>query len=246
MNNSTRSLGLIAFALGAGLVLHGPRALAVEPVSPEAIALATIEDVLRAPLAKRGATATTQVAPPDVRRTLAACTRAVGFLPPGARLVGKTMVGVRCTEGASWQTFVGVDVRVSGPVWTTTRALRPGDVIGGADLVPTNAPLASADFDANPRGLASLDSRAPAPIGSTVQRATANGRPLVQADVKQAGRVDAGEAVRVVYRGDGFAVSAEGRAVGAADPGAVLLVRLASGSLVNGMLRDDRNVEIRQ
>ena len=47
-----------------------------------------------------------------------------------------------------------------------------------------------------------------------------------------------------IRAGDGFSVASEGRAVGAADPGAMVLVRLASGSVVNGTLRADRRVEL--
>ena len=244
MNHVASSLTRLSLTVLAALVAGAPWAHAAEPPTPEAVALATIDDALRAPLARRGATAITRVAVADARRSLAPCLKSVGFLPPGARLVGKTMVGVRCTDGATWQTFVAVDVRIDGPVWTTTRPLRPGDMIGSADLVAGNAALAAADFDANPRGQAALDGRGPAPVGSTMQRATANGRALVQMDVRQAGRVDPGETVLVVYSGAGFAVSSEGRAVGAADPGAPLLVRLAGGSVVTGTLRDDRKVEI--
>lgn len=243
MNQSVRLLMRFT-AAGLTCLFAGASLAQSAMISPETVALSTIDDTLRAPLAKRGATAITRVATPDARRALAPCLKAVGFLPPGARLAGKTMVGVRCTDGATWQTFVAVDVRIDGPVWTTTRALRPGDVIGSADLVAGTAALSSVDFDANPRGLAALDGRAPAPVGSTMQRATGNGRSLAQVDVKQAGRVEPGEMVRLVYSGSGFAVSSEGRAVGAADPGATLLVRLASGSLVTGTLHDDRKVEI--
>src|SRR5437867_13048141 len=40
------------------------------------------------------------VGEPDPRLTLAPCARYEPFLPPGARLIGRTSLGVRCVEGA--------------------------------------------------------------------------------------------------------------------------------------------------
>ncbi len=176
-------------------------------------------------------------------------------MPPGARLVGKTLVGVRCADGTTWQTFVSADVRVDAPVWETTHALRAGEPLMNGDVVLGSAPMTLADIDAaaavargsgasSMRGLASLDGRSAAPLGRTIQRPVGAGRPLAAADIREEGRVNAGESVRVIYRGDGFSVASEGRTVGAADPGSNVQIRLASGAVVSGTLRGDRQVEL--
>ncbi|MGI9026445.1 MAG: flagella basal body P-ring formation protein FlgA [Burkholderiaceae bacterium] len=245
-------LGLISYARGAE----------VSP-TPEAVGHATLMDALAPVIATRSAIATVNVAPLDVRRNLAPCARIAGFLPPGARLVGKTLVGIRCIEGASWQTFLAADVRVEAAVWQSTRALRAGDPLGSVDLVQAQAALTTADIDAAAaiarqgasgtantitaapaRGLATIDGRMPAPLGRIVQRPVAMGRALAASDLREAGRINPGDAVRVVYSGEGFSISSEGHSVGAADPGANVLIRLASGALVNGTLLADHRVEL--
>lgn len=224
-------------------------ATAATTATPESVAKETLLDALAPALAARGATATVTVSAPDARRALAPCNQSTGFLPAGARLSGRTLVGVRCVEGASWQTFVAAEVRVEGDVWQSTRALRAGEPLGAGDVTMTRAVLSAPDLDAAGRGastrtLASLDGRLPAPLGRIVQRPVAMGRPLAASDVRDEGRIGAGDPVRVVYRGEGFSVSSEGHATGAADPGSTVSIRLASGAVVAGTLRADHLVEL--
>lgn len=213
--------------------------------SPEAAGRDALLEALAPSLAARGATATVQVTPLDPRRALAHCARVVGYLPPGARLAGRTSVGIRCVDGANWQTLLSADVRIEAPVWQAVRPLRPGDTIGSADVVRAVAALTTADLDAaRSRGMASIDGRQPAPIGRVAQRAVPGGRALAAGDLRDDGRINAGDAVRVVYQGAGFTVSSEGRSVGAADTGANVVIRLASGALVNGIVRADHRVDL--
>src|SRR5690606_13253854 len=53
---------------------------------------------------------------------------------PGARLWGRTSIGVRCVEGASWSLAVPMTVAVFGPALVASRPISP------------NTPLAAADF----------------------------------------------------------------------------------------------------
>jgi flagella basal body P-ring formation protein FlgA len=195
------------------------------PRTPESVAREALMDALAPALALRGATAAVTVAPVDARRAPAPCEPLIGFIPPGARLVGKTLVGLRCADGSSWQTFVSADVRVDAPTWQATRALHAGETIGAADVAPASMTMTAADLDAalmaartgdrsgnaNLHNLASIDGRMPAPLGRIVLRPIAMGRALTMADVRDEGRINAGEAVRVVYQGDGFSVSSDGR-----------------------------------
>lgn len=214
-----------------------------EPATtPDAVARATIAEALAPIVAARGATLAVDV-PPNAGR-LDGCAHMAGFVPPGARLVGRTTVGVRCLDGPARQAYVAATVKLEAPVWQATHALRAGETVAAADVVSTTASLAAADVDASARGLASLDARRTNPVGRVLARSVVPGRALVEADLKDTGRIVPGDPVRVVYRGNGFAVSAEARAVGAADPGGTLLVRLASGTTVSGTLRDDRRVEL--
>ncbi len=254
-----RSVAVAAACAFVGLSLT-TTGFALEAPSPESVARETLRDALAPALAVRGATAVITVAPVDARRLLAPCNLMTGFMPAGARLSGRTTVGVRCADGASWQTFVAAEVRVEGPAWQATHALRAGDPIGAGDLTPVSTVLTAPDLEvasqqarvdaaggrANPglRGLASIDGRAAAPIGRVILRPVAAGRALTLSDIRDEGRINPGDVVRVVYLGEGFAVSSDGRSVGSADPGANVMIRLASGALVAGTLRADHLVEL--
>jgi flagellar basal body P-ring formation protein FlgA len=240
--------------LSASLLLLGAAsasAVSVTVPTAESVARDTVLEALAPVLAARGATARVDIAPSDARRGLAACTQMSGFMAPGTRLVGKTLVGVKCLDGANWQTFVSIDVKVEAPVWQATHALPAGSPIAAADVAPALALLTQADLDATSgrsntmsRGLSSLDGRQPPPVGRTLQRPVGPAHALTVTDLREEGRINAGDAVRVVYQGEGFAVTSEGRTVGPADPGGPVQIRLASGAVVAGTLRADRQVEL--
>lgn len=261
MNHALRFADPLCPFLAAACVLvalAGPSGAQAAASTPESAARETLLEALAPALAVRGATAVVTVSPPDARRVLEPCNQMSGFLPPGARLAGKTTVGVRCLDGATWQTFLSANVRVEGPTWQTTRALRAGEPIADGDVAAVVAPLTAPDVDAAAalartgagrstpasQGLASLDGRQPAPVGRIALRSVPTGRALTSADVRDEGRVNPGDAVRVVYVGAGFSITSEGRSVGAADPGSPVTIRLASGTMVNGVLRADRLVEL--
>src|SRR4051794_3646230 len=54
------------------------------------------------------------VGKPSNRLQLAPCAEMEPFVPPGARLWGRTTLGVRCVSGATWQAFLPVHVRIYG------------------------------------------------------------------------------------------------------------------------------------
>lgn len=260
MNHSSRLAHPFRPFVAAACVLvsfAAPIAARAAASTPESVARDALLETLAPALAVRGATAVVTVSAPDARRVLEPCNQMSGFLPPGARLSGKTTVGVRCLDGATWQTFLVANVRVEGPTWQSTRALRAGETIADGDVVAVVAPLTAPDLDAAAamartgagkttasHGLASLDGRQPAPTGRIALRSVPSGRPLTAADVRDEGRINPGDAVRVVYVGAGFSITSEGRSVGAADPGSTVMIRLASGTMVNGTLRADRMVEL--
>ena len=210
----------------------------------ESAARAALNDALAAIAAARNATVRVAIAPFDARRTVLPCAAMSGFIPPGARLSGRTLVGVRCTAGASWQLFVPAEVRVTAPAWRAAAALKPGRVLTESDLVPAPAELGHADLElgGDARGIALIPATGVAPIGRTVARAVASGAALAGADLLDDARMNAGDTVRVVYEGDGFAIASEGRLVGAAGAGKAAQVRLASGTIVRGIARADRAV----
>ncbi len=233
--------------------LSTPRQPIIE--TPESAARALLDETLAPLLAARGANAVVTMTPSDARRTPPPCAQFNAYLPPGARLIGRTLVGVRCADGSNWQAFVPAEIHVDAPSWVAARALHAGEALAATDLVTSTTPMTQADLDAAlmssrggnagaARGMASIDGRTPPPLNRVVLRPVAMGRALSAGDVRDEGRINAGETVRVIYNGDGFSVTSEGRAVGPADPGATIQIRLASGTVVNGLLRSDHLVEL--
>ncbi len=173
----------------------------------------------------------------DPRLALAPCARVVPFLPTGVRLWGRAHIGVRCVEGATWQAYVPVHVRVFGPALVANRALAAGESIGDADFELAEVELTREPpgLLSNPRGLQ----------GKVIGRNMRAGQPL-RADFLRARPVlGAGENVRVVYEGQGFQVSTEGKSLGAAGEGEPVRVQLTGGRVLTGVARPDRTVEVR-
>ncbi len=172
----------------------------------------------------------------DARSSLPPCAQPEVFLPAGARLWGKGHVGVRCATPSSWTIYVPVTVQVHGSYLTAARPLPPGHVITNEDIG-----TASGDLAGLPAGIAREPSQV---IGRNTSAPLAAGQPLRLDLVRAPVVVQQGQGVRLVARGRGFEVSAEGRALAQAQLGQVVQVRVASGQTVHGIARHDAVVEV--
>lgn len=173
----------------------------------------------------------------DSRLTLAACAALEVFSPPGSRLWGSSSVGVRCSAPTPWSIYVPVKVQVTGAYVVTSRALPVGQALTQADLSVIHG-----DLTQLPSGVVTDPAQA---IGKTL------GSPLppaqaVRADLlRTPNSVLQGQSVKVVSEGQGFSVSAEGKAMTNAGVGQVAQVRLSSGHTVNGIARADGSVHVK-
>ncbi len=192
----------------------------------------SIEHFLRAQTAGLPGTVSHSVGAIDPR----ACAAPEVFLPPGARLWGKTHVGVRCSVPAPWTIYVPVSVQVQGSYLVAARPLPPGHALTAGDLAS-----ASGDLAQLPAGVAQDAGQV---IGRSTATPLAAGQPL-RGDLLRAPTViQQGQSVRLVARGRGFEISAEGRALAQAQLGQVVQVRGPSGQTVSGIARHDGVVEI--
>ncbi|KWK74421.1 flagellar biosynthesis protein FlgA [Burkholderia ubonensis] len=173
---------------------------------------------------------------PSFPRGLAACTTLEPFLPTGARLWGRTTVGVRCAGERPWTVYLQAKVTVQATYYTAARQIAPGEVLTAADLV-------ARDGDLTLLPLAVITDPAQA-VGSTALARVAAGLPLRQDMLKSAASVSAGQTVRVVAAGPGFTISAEGSALANAAPGQSVRVRMAAGQIVTAIVKDAGTVEI--
>ncbi|KWC47871.1 flagellar biosynthesis protein FlgA [Burkholderia ubonensis] len=169
-------------------------------------------------------------------RGLAACTTLEPFLPTGARLWGRTTVGVRCAGERPWTVYLQAKVTVQATYYAAARQIAPGEVLTAADLVARDG-----DLTLLPLAVITDPSQA---VGATALARVAAGLPLRQDMLKSAASVSAGQTVRVVAAGPGFTISAEGSALANAAPGQSVRVRMAAGQIVTAIVKDAGTVEI--
>jgi flagella basal body P-ring formation protein FlgA len=181
--------------------------------------------------------ATYQVGEIDPQLNVPACRALEPFTPPGARLWGRTTVGVRCNGSFPWILYVPADVRVFADVVHAARPIAQNQPLAESDLV-----LQTADLTHLPNGILT-DVRSA--IGKTAIVSLAAGLPL-RADILRALPViQQGQAVKLQLQGRGFTVSGEGRALSGAADGQVVPVRVQSGQVVSGLARAGGVVELR-
>lgn len=165
----------------------------------------------------------------DSRLTLGACARYEPFVPAGAKLWGRSSLGVRCVDGANWTVFVPIEVRVWSAVQVAARPIARGrpvaadDVrIDRLDLTRVSGVIYGADD--------SLE-------GNVAVRAIAAGEPLRRDLLRPPPVMAAGDPVKVVYDGNGFAVSVDGKALAPAGDGQAVRVATATGRILTGVAR---------
>lgn len=170
------------------------------------------------------------------RLKLAPCARITPYLPAGTRLWGRASVGLRCSEGARWNVFVPVTVKVYGPAWTASGPLPAGTVLTAAHLQRGEVDLA-----AEPSPAVAAEAAA---LGRTLARAMAAGEALREADLRPRQWFAAGDVVRLHSSGSGFAISGQGQALAAGIDGRLVKVRTESGRIVQGRATGAGQVEL--
>lgn len=173
----------------------------------------------------------------DPRLALAPCARYEPFVPAGAKLWGRSSLGVRCVEGANWTVFVPIEVRVWGTVQVAARPIARGRPIAADDVRIDRVDLtriAGAIYGADE----SLD-------GNVAVRAIAAGEPLRRDLFRPPPIMAAGDPVTVVYDGNGFAISIEGKALASAGDGQSVRVAIATGRILTGVARTGNVVVVK-
>ena len=177
------------------------------------------------------------VGEPDPRLKLAPCARMEPFVPTGARLMGRTSLGVRCLEGANWVVYVPVQIKLFVDAWVAARPLARGQTVGAED-----ARLDHID-------IAALNGNAVLPemplVGRTVARTLSPGEPFRRDALRAVPVVQPGDAVQVVAVGTGFAAQTSGKALTAASEGQMAQVSLPGGRVLAGVARAGGVVEVR-
>jgi flagellar basal body P-ring formation protein FlgA len=173
----------------------------------------------------------------DPRLRLAPCQRVEPYLPVGVRLWGKARIGLRCKEGATlWSVYLPITVKVYGRALVVPAGAEAGSILAAADLSEAEVDLAE-EFSP-----AIVDAKAAE--GRVVAQPIKPGQTLRQAQLKARQYFAAGDTVKLVASGEGFALEAEGQALNAGVEGQPAKVRTESGRVLTGIPSGERRVEV--
>lgn len=173
----------------------------------------------------------------DPRLRLAPCARVEPYLPAGARLWGRTRLGLRCAEGSTpWNVFLPVTIKAWGPAWVLTSNVAPGAVLTAADAAQAEVDWAAeaAPVVANPDLW----------VGQVASRQLLAGQALRQSMVRPPQLFRAGTQVRVVAQGPGYVVTSAGQALSAGAAGQTARVRMDNGRIISGTVSEDGTVDV--
>nr|WP_315466361.1 flagellar basal body P-ring formation chaperone FlgA [uncultured Rhodoferax sp.] len=177
------------------------------------------------------------VGPLDSRVKLAACANIEPYVPPGARLWGRSRVGMRCVDGMTrWNVTLPVTVKAMGEAWVLK-----SQVNSGLNVSEANVTWAEVDWAEDPAPV--LTDKA-SWLGHTATRALSTGQVLRQGMVRPAQVFQAGASVKVVAQGPGFQISSEAMALSAGVVGQLARVRMENGRVASGTVLDVRTVKI--
>lgn len=178
-----------------------------------------------------------QIGQLDARLNLAPCQQVEPYLPNGSRLWGRTRIGMRCVQGAKpWNVFVPVTVKAWGPAWVLSRAVNQGEVLDAS-----SAMQAEVDWAAESAPIVALPEDW---IGQTASRALPAGVALRSHLLRAPQLFKAGETVKLVLQGSGFAVSGMGKAMQNGGAGETVRVRMDNGRSVSGTVNAEGQVVV--
>lgn len=157
------------------------------------------------------------------------------FLPSGARLWGRVSVGVRCNTNQPWTRYVPAYIAVVGTYYVAARPINAGQALTLADTTVREGDLTTLP------GSVIVD---PAQLNGVIaSNRIASGAPLRRELLRAVALVQQGQTVKVITRGAGFVVSADGKAMTNAAVGAIVQVKMQGGQLLSGVVRPDGMVE---
>ena len=173
----------------------------------------------------------------DSRLRLAPCAKVEPFLPPGARLWGKTRLGLRCVQGTSrWTVFLPLTVKAFGPAWVVR-----GDLASGTVLTESDALQAEVDWALESSPVMATPEQW---VGQVAARPLSTGQVLRQASIRPAQVFLAGAQIRVLAQGQGFQVITGGLALSTGVIGQQARVRMDNGRIMSGLVIDRRTVSM--
>ncbi|MBP0596951.1 flagellar basal body P-ring formation protein FlgA [Herbaspirillum sp. LeCh32-8] len=177
-----------------------------------------------------------EVDPVDQRLNLAACVEPQAFMPNGARLWGKTTIGVKCVAPSPWTIYLRASVQVISDYLVAAVPLVQGQTISITDVTRVRG-----DMSSLPNGVITEEAQA---VGRVAAMSVRAGTPLRVDSVRNQRVVQQGQPVRVVSNGPGFQISTEARALTNANEGQMAQARTPAGQVVSGIAKAGGILEI--
>ncbi len=171
----------------------------------------------------------------DSRVVLPACQKLEAFLPSGARIPGKTSIGVRCNEKPGWNIFVQADIRVSVELLVSNKPLMQGSVLSRDDYALQSGEMGQPGLLFDPL-LA---------VGKTLKYSIGAGQVLRLDMLREPFAIFQGQTVKLQTRGNGYLVSTEGLSMNDAAVGQGIKVKVASGQLISAIATADGNASVK-
>lgn len=172
----------------------------------------------------------------DPRLRLPACQSLDFFIPAGNRLWGNSNLGARCNAPSSWTVYIPLTVSITSEVVFAARPLGTGQKITEADIL-----LKNEDITQFASGVITDPRQA---LGKTATISVAAGYPLRLDMLRAPYVIQQGQSVKILARGQGFQVNAEGKALTNAAAGQIVSVRSGSGQIIKGTAREGGIVEV--
>ncbi len=173
----------------------------------------------------------------DPRLRLAPCQRIAPYLPAGTRPLGRSRVGLRCLQGPSaWNVTLPLTVRLLAPSLVAVAALPAGTVIEARHLR-----LAEVDLVERPSPALAQPELV---LGRTLVQGLAAGEALRRSALKARKWFNAGDMVRVVAVGDGFAIGGQAQALDPGIEGQRVRARTENGQVLTGLATASQRLEI--
>jgi flagella basal body P-ring formation protein FlgA len=227
---------IAALILGASALLATSATATISRTDPQEIR--QVAERFVAGLGTPGSTVHAVAGHLDPRLNLAPCVGVLTpYLPTGAAVRPRTVVGVRCPAAGGWSIFVPVAVESEAAVLVAKRTLSRGETpaAGDVEAVTRRVPGLGAQF---PSRLADVS-------GRRLRRAVAAGQPLAADALAAPTLVERGAQVTAVAEVAGIAVRAGAVALEAGGQGDRVRVRNAvSGRVVEGTVQADGTVNI--
>ncbi len=226
--------------LAGGMLALSPALAQNDPNTPQRqdlqIVQQTAEQFLKNQTSGLPGSITIQTDPIDQRMMLPACLDPQAFMPNGARLWGRTSVGVKCIAPSPWTIYVRANVQVISDYLIAAVPLAQGQTISASDISRVRG-----DMSTLPAGVITEESQV---IGRVAGMSLRAGTPLRMDTIRNQRVVQQGQSVRVVSTGPGFQISTEARALSNANEGQMAQARTAAGQVVSGIAKAGGILEI--